>query len=62
MCNFNAEELLRRRRLTAQDLSISIERVGELINEIDQARWAHEEKTGCKCWQHAIEKAAEVTV
>jgi hypothetical protein len=54
MCNFNAEEMLRRRRLTAQDMTISLNRAGELIREIDDARWHHEETTGCTCWQEAL--------
>lgn len=57
MCNFNAEEQLRRRRLIAQDITISLERAGSLIRDIDDARWNHEESTGCKCWQEAIAKS-----
>lgn len=54
MCDFNAVEQLRRRRLIAQDMTISLERAGALIRDIDEARWHHEETTGCKCWQEAI--------
>lgn len=56
MCNFHAEEKLRRRRLIAQDMTISMERAGALIHDIDEERWNHEETTGCKCWYEAIAK------
>jgi len=56
MCEFNATDKLRRRRLIAQDLTISLERAGMLINEIDQSRWHHQESTGCTCWLEAIAK------
>lgn len=56
MCSFNAEEKLRRRRLIAQDMTISMKRAGFLIGQIDQERWDHQEMTGCKCWQEAVEK------
>lgn len=54
-CNFNAAEMLRRRRLTAQDMTISPRRAADLIAEIDEARWHHFESTGCTCWQQAID-------
>lgn len=59
MCNFNAEDKLRRRRLIAQDMTISMDRAGMLIDEIDQSRWHHQETSGCKCWQEAIERMAD---
>ena len=59
MCTFNATEQLRRRRLIAQDMTISMERAGALIQEIDEARWHHQETTGCKCWHEAIESAGQ---
>lgn len=60
MCNFNASEMLRRRRLTAQDMTISTSRAAALIAEIDEARWHHFETTGCTCWDRAREVAIPV--
>lgn len=54
-CNFNAPEQLRRRRLIAQDMTISARRVAELIRDIDEARWHHFEDTECCCWDRARE-------
>ena len=58
MCDFNAVELLRRRRMTACDLSIPSKRAAQLIADIDEARWHYQESTGCACWQEAIEVEA----
>jgi hypothetical protein len=59
MCNFNAPEMLRRRRLTAQDMTISPRRAADLIAEIDEARWHHFEETGCCCWDKAREASMQ---
>jgi len=55
MCQygFPALSLLQKRREAANDANF--ERGMAIIEAIDAARWAHEERTGCHCWREAIE-------
>ena len=55
MCQygFPALSLLEKRRNAAMDKDF--ERGVAIIQAIDEARWSHEERTRCKCWQEAIE-------
>jgi hypothetical protein len=53
MCHFPVQSLLqkRRRAFDNRDVETGI----EIIKAIDAARWAHEQDTGCQCWQKALE-------
>jgi hypothetical protein len=52
MCDFPTHRLLQRRRevLDMHPPEIAV----EIIRAIDEARWRHEERTGCHCWDEAL--------
>lgn len=54
MCDFDAVGMLNKRRATASSSELTIAQSYAVIREIDDARWNHQDSTGCTCWQEAI--------
>lgn len=53
MCNFKAKDLLELRRYIVH-APIGSEAIAQIVKIIDDVRLAHQEATGCMCWQDAI--------
>jgi hypothetical protein len=59
MCDFPAKALLMERRRVAQEADKTsdpgkVRLACEFVSAVDDARLAHEELTGCNCWQRAL--------